>query len=92
MTPFFHLLKLHNNLKQRLFMKYKWLILLNLYLIAPLFFSLGIMRGFESIHDPVVWWNIACSIAFLLSLQHPKESLTADNNPVLQRREPIRNA
>ncbi|MCK5876064.1 MAG: phosphoethanolamine transferase [Candidatus Marithrix sp.] len=50
-------------------LKYQWLILLNLYLILPIFFSLGITRGFDSIHDPVIWWNLACSVAFLLGLQ-----------------------
>ncbi len=37
--------------------------------MAPLFFSLLGTGGFEGIHDPVVWWNIACSVVFLLGLQ-----------------------
>ena len=49
--------------------QYRWLLILNIYLLIPLFYSIGITNNFEGINDPVVLWNVACSVLFILFIQ-----------------------
>lgn len=46
-----------------------WLVLLNLFLLVPVLFTLGVTKGFIGVNDLVILWNVACSVLFLLSFQ-----------------------
>ena len=48
---------------------YRWLIILNLFLLSPLIHNLNIDDGFSGLNDLVVVWNIVCSLVILLTFQ-----------------------
>ncbi len=48
---------------------YRWLIVLNLFLLSPLLFSIGVGSGYKGLKDTVVYWNIVCSIIALFAFQ-----------------------
>jgi len=50
-------------------LQYRWLLVLNIYLLTPLLYSLGVTNNFEGINDPVVLWNVVCSILVVLFIQ-----------------------
>ena len=62
-------IKIKKNWLLNLILKNRWLIFLNIYLISPLLYSLGITQNLEGIYDPVILWNFSVSLLFLVWLQ-----------------------